>query len=77
VGEFAFWVGVTVVGGLILAAVLAAISWLRSADNRQRVRQSLCRHDWQTIEPLHPGPEGRLVFVTSYSERCRKCGATQ
>jgi hypothetical protein len=77
VGQFAFWVAVSVVAGLILAAILSAVRWLRDPDNRQRLRQRLCRHDWETIEPLHPGPGNRLIFVNSYSERCRKCDATR
>lgn len=74
---FAFWVGVSVVAGLILAAILAGVRWLRDPDNRQRLRQRLCRHDWQSVEALHPGPTGRLVFVRGYTERCPKCEATR
>jgi len=77
VGQFAFWVAVSVVAGLILAAILSAIRWLRDPDNRQRLQQRLCRHDWETVEPLHRGPGTRLIFATSYRERCRKCGATR
>jgi hypothetical protein len=77
VGQFAFWVAVSVVAGLILALILSAVRWLRDPDNRQSLGQRLCRHCWETIEPLHPGPDNRLIFVTSYSERCRKCAATR
>jgi hypothetical protein len=77
VGQFAFWVAVSVVAGLILAAILSTIRWLRDSDNRQRLQQRLCHHEWEAVEPLHQGPGTRLIFATSYSERCRKCGATR
>jgi len=73
VGEFAFWVGVTVVGGLILAAILTGVRWLRDPDNQERLRQELCRHDWELIQTDY----GDLVLITPYTERCRKCGATR
>lgn len=75
--QFAFWVAVSVVASLILAAILSAVRWLRDPANRQHLRQRLCRHDWESIEPLNPGPDNRLIFVTSYGERCRKCDATR
>jgi len=77
VGEFAFWVGVTVVGGLILAGILAGVRWLRVPDNRERLRQVVCRHDWEPIQTNFGTPSAHLVFVTPYSERCRKCGAVR
>jgi uncharacterized membrane protein YciS (DUF1049 family) len=77
VGEFAFWVGVTVIGGLILAGILTAIRWLRVEDNWERLRQRVCRHDWEPIQTNYGTPSARMVFVAPYSEQCRKCGAVR
>jgi hypothetical protein len=63
----------TVVGGLILAGILAAIRWLQDEDHRSQLRQLVCRHDWQPIDKGRPGDA--IVFVTPYDEYCRKCDA--
>jgi hypothetical protein len=61
----------TVVGGLVVAAILGAVGWLRPAKNRVRLRQAVCRHDWRLIEP---NLGGNVVFVTPYREQCVNCG---
>jgi hypothetical protein len=37
---------VGVVGGLIVAAILWVLSWLRKEENRERLKQAVCQHDW-------------------------------
>lgn len=65
-----------VLAGLIVAAILGAIRWLRIEDNREVARQHLCfRHRWVKVED--PDPSYNLVFVHSYDEQCSKCGKTR
>lgn len=35
-----------VVAGLIVAAIIGLVGWLRKEENRERLRQAVCQHDW-------------------------------
>jgi hypothetical protein len=68
---------VGVAAGLIVAAILGSLAWLRKPDNRTRVRQAICAHDWfdPNVELNRSG--GPLVFISPINEECRKCGKTR
>ena len=72
-GDFLYWVAVAVVGGVILAGLGFAARWLLVEDNRKRVRQRLCRHDWYRFPEDDPGDA--VVVIRTAEEECRKCGA--
>jgi hypothetical protein len=71
-GTFLYWVAVAVVAGLILAGLSLALRYLREQENREALRQRICRHDWKKIDV---GIGSSVIFVTGYDEECRKCGA--
>lgn len=49
-GTFLYWVAVAVVAGLILAGLGFAFRYLREQENREALRQRICRHDWKKID---------------------------
>jgi hypothetical protein len=65
---------VGVAAGLIVAAILGLLAWLRKPDNRAVLRHALCAHDWfdPNVELNEPGSP--LVFISPVNEECRKCG---
>jgi hypothetical protein len=56
---------------LIVAAILGLRKWLLEPDNRQKLKQWTCRHDWR---PIETGGDG-IIFVTEDSHECAKCEA--
>jgi len=60
---------------LVATAIVAGVKWLGVGDNREALRRSLCRHDWQEVD--NTPTRSDLVFVHAYVERCSKCGATR
>lgn len=72
-GDFLYWVAVAVVGGIILAGLGFAAQWLRAKDNRERVLQRLCQHDWVRVP--ESDPEDALIVIRTYEAECSKCGA--
>lgn len=67
---------VGVAGGLIVAAILSMLSWLRKERNRERLKQAACRHDWYSpMDENHPGDS--VIVLTPFSEECRKCCKTR
>jgi hypothetical protein len=70
-GDFAYWVAVAVVAGIILAGLGFAFRWLRVDENREWLQQRFCQHEWETIDK---GWGTSVVYVTPYDEECRKCG---
>jgi hypothetical protein len=76
--KFVNMVGVllAVLAGLIVAAIIGGVKWLRVEDNREVARQRLCfPHRWVKIED--PDPSYNLIFVRTYDEQCSKCGKTR
>ena len=55
-----------ILSGLLVLGIGGAIKWLRSEDNRETVRQKLCRHEWE------PTPD---FLITPDRELCVKCNA--
>jgi hypothetical protein len=77
-GSFVVGVGVGVLATLLSAAIIGTFNYVRDEANRKRLRQRLCRHDWENVDKLETNPEtGFLVFVRGYTQRCRKCSATR
>lgn len=74
--DFLGGVGAEVVGGLIVAGLIALAAVLRSSPKRkgieQNIRRRLCRHDWQLIQT---DLGGGLHLVTQWRDECAKCGA--
>lgn len=67
---------VGVVGGLIVAAILWVLGWLRKGENRERLKQAVCRHDWYSpMDENRPGDP--VIVLTPFSEQCRKCNKTR
>ena len=67
---------VGVVRGLIVAAILWVLGWLRKGENRERLKQAACQHDWYS--PMNENRPGDPVIVlTPFSQECRKCGKTR
>lgn len=65
-----------VVAGLIVAAILGLVGRLHKAENRERLKQAGCRHDWYS--PMDKNrPWDPVIVLTPFSEECRKCGKTR
>jgi|RhiMetStandDraft_4_1073278.scaffolds.fasta_scaffold1175340_1 hypothetical protein len=65
-----------VVAGLIVAAIIGLVGWLRKEENRERLRQAVCQHDWYSpMDENRPGDP--VIVLTPFSEECRKCGKTR
>jgi len=60
----------SVAGGLLLAAIIGGWRWLRSDNRAQRIREAVCRHDWQPRDP-----DG--ILILAYDQQCRKCDAVR
>jgi hypothetical protein len=57
---------------LVASLIIGAVKWLAVDDNRERLRQRVCRHDW--IEADNTPTRSDLIFVHSYAAICSKCG---
>jgi hypothetical protein len=49
------------------------VSFLSVEENRKRVRQRICRHDWVRFQEEAPGSP--IMVIRIAEEYCRKCGA--
>ena len=68
---------VGVAGGLIVAAILWVLGWLRKEENRGAVEASGLPA--RLVQPNGRKPPGDPVILvpTPFSEECRKCGKTR
>jgi hypothetical protein len=62
---------IAVLSALIVAGILAALKAMREEENRERIGQVFCRHDWRPIDRGGPG----IIRITAMDEECHKCGA--
>ena len=65
-----------VIGGLIVAATLWILGWLRKEESRRWLKQAVCQHDWYSpMDENRPGDP--VIVLTPFAEECRKCGKTR
>jgi hypothetical protein len=63
-----------VIVSLIVAGILAGARWLSHEQNRERLRELACSHEWRSLDERNAGSSG-LRFVSPYADECVKCGA--